>query len=61
MKKNRFFNLIGMGGVAEHEPLRARRWSHRFEIALFPVVVFALLAWYDNKRGQALISPTHVE
>lgn len=55
MKKNRFFNLIGMGGVAEHEPLRARRWSRRFEIALFPMVVFALLAWYDNKRGQALM------
>jgi voltage-gated potassium channel len=55
MKKSRFFNLIGMGGVAEHEPAIARRWSRRFEIALFPVALFALLAWYDNKRGQALM------
>lgn len=55
MKKSRFFNLIGMGGVNEHESGTARDWSRRFEIALFPVVVFALLAWYDNKRGQILM------
>ncbi len=55
IKKNRFFNLIGMGGVAEHESAIARHWSRRFEIALFPVALFALLAWYDNKRGQALM------
>ncbi len=55
MKKSRFFNLIGMGGVNEHESETARGWSHLFEIALFPVVVFALLAWYDNKRGQVLM------
>lgn len=58
MKKNRFFNLIGMGGVADNEPLLARRWAHRFEMALFPVVMFALVAWYDNKRGQVLMGAT---
>jgi voltage-gated potassium channel len=55
MKKSRFFNLIGMGGVAESEPHLAREWSRHFEIALFPIVAFALLAWYDNKRGQVMM------
>ena len=38
MKKDRFFNLIGMGGVADSEPLKAKYFSRHFEIALFPGV-----------------------
>lgn len=61
VKKLRFFNLIGMGGIADNESLPARRWARRFDIALIPVAVMALLAWYDNKRGHALMSPdTHL-
>lgn len=53
----RFFHLIGMGGVEETEPTIARLWSRRFDLALVPVLAFALLAWYDAKRGQNMLGP----
>lgn len=56
MKRLRFFNLLGMAGVAATETPAARLWARRFDIALIPVAIFALLAWYDNKRGQSLMS-----
>ena len=57
MKKNRFFSLLGIGGIDPTESLRARFWGRWFDIALFPVAIFALLAWYTNKREIAFISP----
>ncbi|HQQ62488.1 MAG TPA: ion channel [Pseudomonadales bacterium] len=56
MKRIRFFHAIGMAGVSSVETLEARIWARRFDIALIPVAIFALLAWYDNKRGQILMS-----
>ncbi len=56
MQRLRFFNLIGMAGVAIDESPVARDWARRFDIALIPVALLALIAWYDNKRGQTLMS-----
>jgi voltage-gated potassium channel len=56
MKRLRFFSIIGMAGVAMDETLQARRWSRLFDIALIPIALLALLAWYDNKRGQSLMA-----
>lgn len=57
MKKSRFFSLLGIGGIDPSESLRARFWARWFDIALFPVAIFALLAWYTNKREIAFINP----
>lgn len=57
MKKNRFFSLIGIGGIEPGESAYARLWARRFDIGLFPVAIFALLAWYTHKRDLAFISP----
>jgi voltage-gated potassium channel len=56
MKRIRFFHAIGMAGVGYGETQHAKIWARRFDVALIPVAVFALLAWYDNKRGQTLMS-----
>ncbi|HSC76381.1 MAG TPA: ion channel [Pseudomonadales bacterium] len=61
MKNRRFFNLIGIGGVAPGESAQARVWARYFDIGLFPVAIFALLAWYANKREITFINPqTHI-
>lgn len=57
MKKNRFFSLIGIGGIDPGESHLARVWANRFDIGLFPVALIALLAWYANKRDIFFISP----
>jgi voltage-gated potassium channel len=57
MKNKRFFSLIGIGGVDQSESAPARLWASRFDIGLFPVAIFALLAWYANKREIAFINP----
>lgn len=57
MRKIRFFNLIGIGGIDSAESAQARLWARRFDIALFPVAIFALLAWYANKRNLEFINP----
>lgn len=57
MKRNRFFSLIGIGGIDPGESPRARVWARRFDIGLFPVAIFALLAWYTNKRAIVFINP----
>lgn len=57
MKKIRFFNLIGIGGIDPSESATARLWARRFDAGLFPVAIFALLAWYANKRDLVFINP----
>ena len=57
MKKNRFFSLVGIGGIDPSESATARAWGRRFDIALFPVAIFSLLAWYTNKREIEFINP----
>jgi voltage-gated potassium channel len=57
MKKIRFFNLIGIGGIDPSESATAKLWARRFDIALFPVAIFSLLAWYANKRDLVFINP----
>lgn len=56
MKRIRFFHAIGMAGVSPNESQASRSWARRFDMALIPVAIFALIAWYDNKRGQILMS-----
>lgn len=56
MKKIRFFNLIGIGGIDPRETHHAKVWARRFDIALLPVALIALLAWYANKRDISFIN-----
>lgn len=57
MTKTHFFRIIGIGGIDSSESAQAKFCARWFDIALFPVAIFSLLAWYTNKRAIAFINP----
>lgn len=56
MRTIRFFNLIGMSGVARHERIAARHCAQIFELLLIPVAGMTMIMWYDLNQGTKIFS-----